>query len=140
LRSRLLQTRAHSGLQIMLEGVQEHASKARQAASDRLEVAKAANNLLSEGGLGAEEVLLAKDATHDAADADFVVASVVGRAVHCFENSVLKLETPAVAPELSAHEWDALTFVRVKGAGKDVAVRAGAGMEHARRRACATCA
>jgi hypothetical protein len=80
-----LQERAHAGF-----------AAVAQAASERVQTAKAGKNLLDRGGEIAAQAVVAKQASIDAADSDRVVARRVELAIVTLDESVAKLKVASV--------------------------------------------
>ena len=84
------QERARTLWQTATLHVKEKTSVARQAANDRVNVAKAGKQLLDEGGETAAQALLAKRASIDASDIDRNIASRVQAGFPFFLEALLQ--------------------------------------------------
>lgn len=90
-----MHTRAQAGLQIV-----------QQAASDRIETAKAGKRLLDERGDNVAKEVVAKKAAADALDIDRDVAQRVQTAIVLFEESAVKLKSVQLGHQLEVGQPD----------------------------------
>lgn len=88
-----LRERAHATLQTTAEVVQEQVALATQAASDRVNTAKAGKRLLDEGGESAAQLVIAKKASRAASELDRSIARRVDLAIFKLDKSVNKLRS-----------------------------------------------
>jgi hypothetical protein len=114
-----LQERTHGSLQTIWDFMTDRASVAKQVAGDRVEIARAAKELLDRGD-DVVELLLAKKASIDAAEVDHTIAGKLLRALSLFQDSLAQLRIDAAAVQVSSfvelsqnHEERLATFTQI---------------------------
>jgi len=163
-----LQERAHAGFQATAQIVKEQVDLAKQAAHDRVQIAKAGKKLLDEGGESTAQLVVAKNASIAASDIDRSIASRVQVGLVHLENSVAKLrmaqsntnfsqladehearaatcrrishmlEMPASCADMSPEERDALAIVKAREMRASVMSRTSDGLENMRQKTLAS--
>merc|ERR1712139_166948 len=163
-----------AGPSTLLQGLQEKTwdgvQKARQAANDRVEIAKAGKKILEDGGECAARVVVAKEALNDAANIDRELAERVQSAIDAFDASVAKLgavryiegvaelakehqvraseyrqiasmlEVPLKSLEMNPAERDALALVKVRNSCGTLQSRTNEGFDAVKTFAFSGCA